>query len=704
MTEVVERSKEKSAPETRRSKLSQAVSYFTNETSDTKTRGNTNLHLSLIEDTATEYGLSPENILKLATVAGSARFSESVTVRLIKSLIPSKYVPEDAVVRVVSWMCTNKPSSNVQTWLTKWMITIYDYLEDNNILHALYPMLFLFIDNEQMCPSLCHLLYRMTRKEDVKQYRVQKLLEIQHKVGVQPHIMGLLSIYKVYSPATIMLSTAIGNRQFFPKIHPKWTETVHRVVEKNKQHDGHGAKDTGSISLLSMTDVRATKRSKLDIIPAFQTTASEERSESNNKMPMAQIQTFKELLQNIDRLQLPSQIGSVLKYPKLYHVMSCIPEQTIYQRLSYWLYEVLCEEIISYSGVGTNPRAEYLLQHVINFTEFIQEGIPICENFITRYLLTWNGTDYRIYILQLITRFRLWPFQKMNDLLLEPIHKLFFSSSVYFKCQVIFTYTQLLRNFISIEWSRYKNSELAQQVNIAETTIQIHEPSQTLFNQEYEEFDAVDTISNFIASVDRLCAVGLQVETNNALLMNYTLSFCEVVSKLHVVYGFPCTYLPSIGIVLKALHGSDASALSRVCSILCNYKFEVHSLKKLSNDKSPVFLSEVIKQLNDYILLVSNLLWRNKAFSPTPSISALLSMEHKKPPDIDLSTFNDSFSLWQHPALSWYAHSYQSQNRTADASVDKRQLTMDYLKYLKSKHLHGVHSFITTFIKSNLEH
>ncbi len=46
---------------------------------------------------------------------------------------------------------------------------------------------------------------------------------------------------------------------------------------------------------------------------------------------------------------------------------------------------------------------------------------------------------------------------ELNDLILEPLRHLFFCSSVYFKCQVAYGLTELLRNYIILELPRYRH-------------------------------------------------------------------------------------------------------------------------------------------------------------------------------------------------------------------------------------------------------
>ena len=46
----------------------------------------------------------------------------------------------------------------------------------------------------------------MTEKEDVQLFRVKTLLSMQAAVGIAPHILSLLSIYKLYRPDLVAIS------------------------------------------------------------------------------------------------------------------------------------------------------------------------------------------------------------------------------------------------------------------------------------------------------------------------------------------------------------------------------------------------------------------------------------------------------------------------------------------------------------------
>ncbi|NXV79965.1 CENPI protein, partial [Atlantisia rogersi] len=69
---------------------------------------------------------------------------------------------------------------------------------------------------------------------------------------------------------------------------------------------------------------------------------------TNETFPVEQLQTFAQLLENIHRLEFPSQMGSVLTNPLLLHYMNCVKDESIYLRLYYWMGQALQEECAWY--------------------------------------------------------------------------------------------------------------------------------------------------------------------------------------------------------------------------------------------------------------------------------------------------------------------------------------------------------------------
>nr|XP_006811369.1 PREDICTED: centromere protein I-like [Saccoglossus kowalevskii] len=362
--------------------LRNAITYFTDARSSAKYRGNLNLHLALenIEQSSRSSGLTPPHILKLVKSITTGKWTEIVSSRLIRSLIPAAHVPHNAVVFAVSSLSAKNISDNMKCLFVRWMVLIYEYVDNKDTLHSLYGILFLFLDSDILCVHICRLLYLMTQRGDVKQYRVRKLLDIQSKVGVQPHIMALLSVYKLYSPNMVTVSSRIGNQSYFKQSDQKWAQIIHLVQEKNKRlnEDEDEAEDANEPSSRALDVHQPRKRRKLDVIPVLETIDRNERVPQSVKslrkrmVPLEQIENFKQLLQNIDVVVLPNRIASILQSPHLYHVLTLFPDKTIAPRLSYWIHVSLYREIIAYPKSGENPKATALLQVITDFTDHLQ--------------------------------------------------------------------------------------------------------------------------------------------------------------------------------------------------------------------------------------------------------------------------------------------------------------------------------------------
>lgn len=272
--------------------------------------------------------------------------------------------------------------------------------------------------------------------------------------------------------------------------------------------------------------------------------------------------------------------------------------------------------------------------------DVIQEGIPICESFLVRYLQTWNGQRYRSYIFRLITRFHLHKFQFLNEFVLEPFRNLFMCSSVYFKCEVVICWTRLLYNFATVELPRYRRSLQTQTDRL--TREDNPHSSHTLFPEAVEYFLAVETILEFVKYADKVFAVALPLESDNALLTHCILEFYEMVCRLTEVANLPIVLSPHYSIVQRLLVTNNADVLSRLCSIMCKYResFTMLLVREMgieSDVKSECLHS--ISNLNVYLMDISDALWRYRAFQERRPITlagylslfTIVSEEHIQP-------------------------------------------------------------------------
>jgi centromere protein I len=81
-------------------------------------------------------------------IAVKTELDQTGNTSLVKSLYPARRVPPDVVVTVVGGLGqgNSKPSLPTQAALLKWLVLVYDVLEDATILSRLYGVLFDLLD------------------------------------------------------------------------------------------------------------------------------------------------------------------------------------------------------------------------------------------------------------------------------------------------------------------------------------------------------------------------------------------------------------------------------------------------------------------------------------------------------------------------------------------------------------------------------
>jgi hypothetical protein len=151
---------------------------------------------------------------------------------------------------------------------------------------------------------------------------------------------------------------------------------------------------------------------------------------------LQQISSFKELLENLEELELPDQIAAVLASEELQHVLSCSTNIGTFRRLEFWLAARLTDELMINPGQPT-IRFRELLNSVVKFSRFMHQTSSAIENFLGTYLRRWNGVDYRDQILELISLTKPLSFKWMYQLYLAPLYEVFTTSQPDGKCDLI---------------------------------------------------------------------------------------------------------------------------------------------------------------------------------------------------------------------------------------------------------------------------
>ncbi|XP_069896173.1 centromere protein I isoform X1 [Dipodomys merriami] len=675
--------------------LQRAMGYFEKGPKKSSQSKDENLetHLKAVENVAWKNGLPPEAIDVLLNIALSGTFGNAVNTRLLKCMIPATLIAEDSVVKAVSWLCVGKCSGSIKVLFYRWLVAMLDFIDHKEQINLLYGFFFASLQDDVLCPYVCHLLYLLTKKDNVKPFRVRKLLDLQAKMGMQPHLQALLSLYKFFTPTLISVSLPVRKKIYFKTSENPWTSALIAVRQRNQRPS------VGPLKLTLGPDNGPNVKRKWNshsLIPVLNsgTYAREcgkrEMSLSdylnrNRSLPVEQLQSFPQLLQNIHCLELPAQMGSVLNHPLLLHYINCVRDESILLRLYHWLSQTLQEECLWYKKNNYEQGEEFmnLLDTVIRAQCFLQEGFYSCEAFLYKSFPLWDGICCRSQFLQLMSWIPFSSFSEIKPLLFDHLAPLFFTSTVYFKCSVLQSLKELLQNWLL--WLSMDVPQSPMTCSPLDTTLGA----------------SIISVSKLIEYVGWLSTIALRLENNSAFLLHFILDFYEKVCDIYINYNLPLVMLLPPGIFYSALLSLDTSILNQLCYIMHRYRDNMTAAKKKDMSEKTKsefnFSSKTCEEFNNYLTVMIGCLWTSKPFKKEMYIEPHILGKAK------VTEYKSNLNLVLHPSLLNYAASFLLQENPEEKAVNvdtiRGQKWNKYLDYLFSEGLQGLKLFIQSSVQ-----
>uniref|UniRef100_A0A674BFN7 Centromere protein I n=1 Tax=Salmo trutta TaxID=8032 RepID=A0A674BFN7_SALTR len=622
-----------------------ALKYFSEVEAGTPCLGNDVLerNLVLVERVGLSRGLPPEAVSVMLDYAMSLRMG-ATCVRVLKFLIPATVVPQEAVVRAVSWLCVGKIAISTQVLFLRWVLTVFDMIDSKDHLRAIYGFIFSFVTEENLSPYICHMLYLLTRRESVRPFRVRKLLDLQTKMGRQPFLLHLLSLYKVFSPELVTLALPSRMRSGFKNHNSTWKVALSAVQKRNN----------GQVS----SDISLTLGLK---------------DKTNS------------------RKRLPSQMGSLLGSSLALCYLDYVQDDSAFLRLNFWLGHALHEEFLFCSGdggSGSSSEALHFLNRLLSTQHFLQEGFSSTEGFLYKFLNVWDGSLLRPQILGLLSDIPVVPSSCISQLLFEPLMQLFFTSTLFFKCSVI----DCLNNML-LKWLTWHS------VYSLEDGLDISLNSHTPMNMTLSGF--MDSVMELVRFVGRLATVGLQLEGCHSLLLSFILDFYETVCDMFLKYGLPLVVMPPAGVFYPALFATDPVSVDRLSYIMYRYKKNLTSAKCQQQETKQAFhiSRQTCQEFNHYLLFMVSCLWNSKMFLPGMAIEVdqeLLALSKVPAPWT-------RFDLIHHPAFLGCAldfhHKCWPERKDIDFNSIKAAKQWNwYMEFLFSQGFQGLQQFVQSSI------
>uniref|UniRef100_UPI0037E6FCBA centromere protein I n=1 Tax=Semicossyphus pulcher TaxID=241346 RepID=UPI0037E6FCBA len=666
-----------------------ALKYFTDVEAGTPVTGNDEVekHLVLVEKVAYNRGLTPEAVSIMLEFAMSLRMGTTLCARVLKCLIPATSVPQEAVVRAVIWLGVGKIPISTQVLFIKWVLTVFDMIDAKDQLRAVYGFIFSFVTDENLCPFICHLLYLLTRKESVRVFRVRKLLELQSKLGRQPFLLHLLSLYKVFCPELVTLSIPSRMKSGFRNHNAPWKSVLIGVQKRN------GSQVASSVSPAFTVKEKANSRKRKHChleLPALNSVvnkqAQTEASSSIKLVPLVQLHSFAQLLENMHRIELPAQMGSLLGSSLALQYLDCVQDESALLRLNFWLGYALHEEFLFCGDGGGSQNSEEALQFLsklLSTQHFLQEGFSSSEAFLYKFLTVWDGSLLCPQILGLLSNIPVVPSSQIGRLLFEPLMQLFFSSSLFFKCGLM----ECLNNML-LKWLTWHS------VYALEDDLDISLNSHTSINMTLSGFK--DSVMELILFVGRLASVGLQLEGCHSLLLSFILDFYETACDTFLKYGLPLVLMPPPGVFYPALFATDPVSVDRLAYIMYRYKVNLTSAKSQEKATEQAFhiSRQTFREFNHYGVMMANCLWNSKMFYPEMGVQLSEELLLKS----NVPQYWTSFDFIHHPAFMSYAIDFHQKCWPGRKDVDLNSIKLSkpwswYLEYLITQGYDGLKQF-----------
>uniref|UniRef100_A0A672SZ49 Centromere protein I n=1 Tax=Sinocyclocheilus grahami TaxID=75366 RepID=A0A672SZ49_SINGR len=665
-----------------------AVKYLSRVEAGTVVRGNDELERNMVrvETVALSKGLPPEVITVLLDLALSLNAGTANCTRVLKFLLPATVVPQEAIVKGVSWLCVGKMPMNAQVLFVRWVLTVFDLIDCKDDLRSIYGFIFSFVTEENLFPFICHLLYLLTMREHGE--LLTKWFNFLSVNGRQPYLTQLLALYKVFRPDLVTLSLPSRVRTGFKNHNSTWKVALCAVQRKNKS--AVLVDQSLSLDVKEKPSSRKRVRCHLSIPPL----SSAFDSNSNKKVfRLQELRSFKELLENIHNIELPAQMGSLLGSALALHYLDCVQDESAFLRLNFWLGHSLQEEFLlcPVDGSSDNTSEAWRFLSTILFTQqFLQEGFSSTESFLYKFLRVWDGCLLRPQILDLLSDIPLMPsFCECPNYLCcnqRNSRNTISQDLLFFPCSVIECLNSML-----VKWLTWHS------VSASEGGLDISLNSNSTITMTLSGF--MDSVMELVRFVGLLASEGLRLENCHVLLLNQTLAFYETVCDMFLKYSLPLIIMPPAGVFYPALFATDSISVDRLGYIMFRYRKNLTLAKKQEQQREQTFhiSRNTYKEFNRNLQAMVNSMWNSWWCSPGSDIEI----------DKDLIALSKvaepwcRFDLIHHPALFSYAIEFHQRCWPERKNVDLGSIKTGkywnwYMEFLFNQGFDGLNNFIQT--------
>ncbi|PYI22601.1 Mis6 domain protein [Aspergillus violaceofuscus CBS 115571] len=598
-----------------------------------------------------QFGL--ECLLKVLTK--SNHLDQGTITTLIKNLYPQERISSKIVTQVVCCLgpAKTKPSPATQTLLLRWLILVYDFLDDRSHLSKLYAVLFNHLDMISLRKPLCHLLSLITRRKHVKPFRIQALMELLGASGGDDkELLTLLRAFKNYCPDVIVGDFGPSGRKalFFKHPDPEWTAHVRQVQETHLEK-----LQATQPSNFQVVHRGLVKRGKMEVIvPDVQTSRV-----SLYHTALEELRSVDHFVERLDRIELPNQIISMMGDALAQKYLFLAQPEAAHQRLNDWMKSFLDDQLerIQHHDQEALESLGYILDLALNYAQYTKEMPHALLPFLQQYVLLWNGYDNQEKVLHLLSYLPLQEFEPLRQEFLIHVEASVLDGTPHSQSALLDFYSLLIR-----QWG-------------------VRLRSQPFSAHEYKPLGRLISHAELLALSSLESTIQPAADGGSQWPKPATLSVLDFYCTLAELFSHASSNgsirltIPLAPTVYTLVFTPISSVMSIMSSVLATYKssFEASLTSpalQMPHSADSLYPTDLVGQFNGYIMDICNLLWRNRGLNsedpnalgcliPAPTVNALTrfirtlndNSRDKKREANFLFTISSIFSLSHHVAL-----------------------------------------------------
>ncbi|KAL4793449.1 Mis6-domain-containing protein [Aspergillus venezuelensis] len=548
-----------------------------------------------IAEFAYESGVPPAALARLLKLLTRSNHLDQGTITtLIKNLYPSERIADKLITQVVCCLgpTKNKPSPATQALLLRWLILVYDFLENRSHLSKLYAVLFNHLDMISLRKPLCHILSFITRRKHVKPFRIQSLMELVGTSGGDDReLVTLLRVFKNYYPDVIVGDPG-RKGLFFKHPEPEWTSHARQIQQLNL---GRAQGTTFQVVHRGLT-----KRSKVEtIVPDVQTSRV-----AHNRTSLEELRNIDHFIERLDKIELPNRVISALTDGLAQKYLFLAQPDIADQRLDDWLKAFLSDHLEyaqDFDDEGTETLG-YVLSLAVNYARYTKATPEAFLLFLEDYLPNWNGRNHRQSILELLEYIPIEDYDPLRNAILDPLEAAFLENTASSKAILLDFYSALIR-----QWGVKLRTE--------PFTIEASQPMSRLIS--HVELLASSILESPPEDTSDVVDAGYRPSILSVL--EFYLTLADLFSYAHL-NGNIRIAVPLAPAVYSLVFHPVASVISIMNTILSYYKasFEesmVSETLQSHTPADPLYSQQLVGLFNGYIMDICNLVWRNRALN-----------------------------------------------------------------------------------------